>query len=209
MKRMLADVEPLQHFVLVGDPEVHVRGREVGEATRVGHVHLQDLRHFIGDAVDEIGERLGRRHHAGNEVLELRGLRGRLARGLDRGDRIRGRLLDPLYSDATKPLQGDLHGVTGQIDAFVHAGRDTDTPDEFSRLPRFVVVAAGDDQRDDEPGLLVCTQQGDFHKPICTAIVKGYDRRAQGHQRKRGRQLDLRISLRCQPCDVAAGCRDV
>ena len=52
----LFDVEPLNDFVLVGDPEVHVGGREVGEATGVGHVDLEDLWNLIRDAVHHLGE---------------------------------------------------------------------------------------------------------------------------------------------------------
>ena len=48
----LADVETLEHFLLVGNAQVHVRGREVGKPARVGHVHLEDLRHFARDAID-------------------------------------------------------------------------------------------------------------------------------------------------------------
>ena len=60
----LADVEPLQHLVLVGDAEVHVRRREVGEAARIGDVHLEDRRHFVRNAIHQLGERLRRRHDA-------------------------------------------------------------------------------------------------------------------------------------------------
>ena len=56
----LADVEALQHFVLVGDAEVHVRRRQVREASRIRHVHLQDRRHLVRDAIDQLGQRLGR-----------------------------------------------------------------------------------------------------------------------------------------------------
>ena len=77
----LADVEPLQHFVLVGDPEVHVRRREVGEPARVGHVHLEDRRHLVRDAIDELGERLRGRHDARDEVVES----PRVARASPRG----------------------------------------------------------------------------------------------------------------------------
>ena len=68
----LADVEPLQHLVLVGDAEVHVRRREVGEPARIGDVHLQDRRHFVRNAIDQLGERFGRRHDARDEVVDLR-----------------------------------------------------------------------------------------------------------------------------------------
>jgi hypothetical protein len=128
------------------------------------------------------------------EVLELRRLRGRLARGLDRGDRVGLRLLDRLDRDPAKPLESDLDGVTGQIDPLVHARRDPHSTDELSGLHRFVVVAAGDDQSDDEPGFLVRTQQREV---LRRAHLHGDgaeridDRRAQSHQRKCGRQLGL------------------
>ncbi len=67
----LADVEALQDLVLVGDAEVHVRRREVGEPARIGDVHLEDRRHLVRNAIDELGQRLRRRHDARHEVVEL------------------------------------------------------------------------------------------------------------------------------------------
>ena len=82
----LADVEPLQHLVLVGDAEVHVRRREVGEPARIGDVHLEDRRHFVGNAIDQLGERLRRRHDA-----RRRGRRARSGRAASRARRARSR----------------------------------------------------------------------------------------------------------------------
>ncbi len=76
----LADVEPLQHLVLVGDAEVHVRRREVGEASRIGDVHLEDRRHFVRDAIDQLGERLRGRHDARHEIVDLARVGRRLPR---------------------------------------------------------------------------------------------------------------------------------
>ena len=49
----IADVELLQHVVLVGDLEVQVRRREVGKAARVGHVHPQDRRDLARNAIHQ------------------------------------------------------------------------------------------------------------------------------------------------------------
>ncbi len=54
----LPDVESLQHLVLVGDAEVHVGRRQIGESARVGHVHLEDRRDLIRDTIDEVCQRL-------------------------------------------------------------------------------------------------------------------------------------------------------
>ena len=51
----VADVETLEHLFFVGDAQVHIRGREIGEASGIGHIHFKDLRHFIRDAVNQFG----------------------------------------------------------------------------------------------------------------------------------------------------------
>jgi len=63
----------------------HVRGREIGEATGVGDVHLQDCRDLVGDAIDEVRQCLRGRGHSGHEVLDLLGVGDRLFHRLDRG----------------------------------------------------------------------------------------------------------------------------
>ena len=80
----LSDVEALQHFVLVGDPEVHVRRREIGEPARIGDVHLEDRRHFVRNAIDELGERLRGRHDARHEVVDVAWVGGDFARRANR-----------------------------------------------------------------------------------------------------------------------------
>ena len=89
----LPDVEALEHLVLVGDPEIHVRRREVGEPARIGDVHLEDRRHFVRNAIHELGQRLRGRDDARHEVVDVRWIGGRFARRANRGDRIGLRLL--------------------------------------------------------------------------------------------------------------------
>jgi hypothetical protein len=49
----------------------------------------------------------------------------------------------------------DLHRVARKVDPLVDARRDSHPPDELRGVDRLVVVAAGDDERHHEPGLLV------------------------------------------------------
>ena len=48
----LADVEALKNLVLVGDLEVQIGGGQIGEAPRIGDVHLEDCRHFVRNPLD-------------------------------------------------------------------------------------------------------------------------------------------------------------
>jgi hypothetical protein len=165
-------VELLQHLVLVGDAEVHVRRGQVGEAPRVRDVHLEDRRHLVGDAVDERRQRLGRAHDARDERVDGLGVAELVARRRDLGHGERLLLLDGVDGDAAQPLEGDLHRVAGEVDALVHARRDAHAADELDVVHRLVVVAVGDDERDDHARLVVGAQQGEvLRAPICTAIV--------------------------------------
>jgi hypothetical protein len=198
----LPDVEPLQDLVLVRDPEVHVRRREVGEPPRIGDVHLEDRRHLVRDAIDQVGERLGRGDDARHEVVHLVLVGRRLARGLDLGDRVGAVLRRSLDRDAPQPLQRDLDGLAGEVDALVHARGDADAADELVRVDRLVVVARGDDEGDDEPRILVVAQEREvlrgphLHRDRAERI---HDRGAERHQRKLRRELgleDLFLALR-------------
>ncbi len=103
-------------------------------------------------------------------------------------------LRDLVDDDAPQSLQRDLHRVAGQIDALVHARRDADASDEPLRVDRLVVIAARDDERDDQPGLLVRAEEREVFR---RAHLHGDraervdDRGAERHQRKRRRQLRL------------------
>ena len=82
----------------------------------------------------------------------------------------------PSIDDAPQPLQRDLDRVAGKVDALVHARRDADATDELLRVDRLVVIAAGDDERDDQPGSSLARSSARFSgAPICTAMVpSGY-----------------------------------
>ena len=189
----LADVQPLQHLVLVGDAEVHVRRREVGEAARIGDVHLEDLRHLVGNAVDEVGQLLGRRDGARDEVVEVVRVARRLARRRDADDRVGLRLLDPLDDDPPQPLEGDLDRVAGEVYALVHARRHADLAGEARRIGRVVVLPVGHHERHDQPRfLLVGPQQGEI---LGSSHLHGDrpqrvdDGRAECHEREARREL--------------------
>ena len=149
----------MEDFVLVGDAEVHVRRREVGEPARIGDVHLEDRRHLVWNAIHQLSERLGGRHDARHEVVELRGVGRYLAGGANRGDGIRVGLLHLVDDDAAQALQRDLHRVARQIDPLVHARRDADASQETLRVDRLVVIAIGDDEGHDQAWLLMRAQQ--------------------------------------------------
>ena len=191
----LSDVEALQHLVLVGDAEVHVRRRQVGEPTRIGDVHLEDRRHFVRNAVDQFGERLRRRHDARDEIVESRS--GRPAflarRGSPRSDRAR----------SARCLRSTMRRSPCSVICTVSPGRlmrsctraATPTrPRKRVCVDRLVVVAARDDQRDDQSGLFVRAEQrqvfrrAHLHRDRSERVD---DRRAQRHQRQRWRQLRL------------------
>ena len=190
----LADVEALNHLVLVGDAEVHVRGREIREASRIRHVHLQDRRHFIRNAIHQLRERLGGVHQPRHELFAVDRIERRLRRGLDARDRIRIALLDALDDDAPQPLQRDLDRVARKVDPLVHARRHADAADERAGIDRLVVIAAGDDQANDEAGFVVRT---DDRQILRSAHLDGDraervdDRRPQRHERQGWRQLRL------------------
>ena len=190
----LADVEALDHLVLVGDAEVHVRGREVGEAPRVRHVHLQDRRNLVRNAIHQLRERLGRVHEPRHQLLAVDRIERRFGRGPDARDRIRFALLDALDDDAPEPLQRDLDGVAGEVDPLVHSRRHAHAAEEGAGVDRLVVIAAGDDQPDDEAGFVVGTDDreifGGAHLDRDRA-ERVDDRRPQRHEREGRRQLGL------------------
>ena len=155
----LSDVEALQHLVLVGDPEVHVRRREVGEPARIGDVHLEDRRNFVRNAIHELGQRLGGRDDARHEVVDVALVGRRFARRANRRDRVGFRLLHSVDHDAPQSLQRDLHRVARQIDPLVDACRDANASEESVRVDRLVVVAARDDEGHDQSGLFVRPEQ--------------------------------------------------
>jgi hypothetical protein len=190
----LAHVQPLEYLVLVGDLEVHVRCREVGEPARVGHVHLENRRHFVRNAVHELGERFGGRHDARHEILDLRGVGGQLARRVDDGYRIRLDLRHLIDDDAPQPLQSDLYSVARQIDALVHAGGHAHASEKPVRVDRLVVVAARHHQRDNEAGLLVRPEQRQILRRAHLnrdGTQRVHDRGSQCHERQRRRELGL------------------
>ena len=190
----LPDIESLQDLVLVGDAEVHVGRRQVGKPARVGHVHLEDCRHLVRDAVDEVGQCLRRRGDASDELLDLFRVGDRLLGGLDCGDDEGLGLSDLLDHDATQSLQRDLDGVARQVDALVHAGRDADASNELLGVDGFVVVAAGDDERHDQARFLVGAEEREvLRRPHLhgDGAQRIDDRRPQRHEWQRGRQFGL------------------
>ena len=188
----MPDVETLQHLLLVGDAQIHIRGREIGEASGIGHIHFQDLRHFVGDTVHQFGQRFRGGHGARHELVELHGIGRRFFGALDLRDGERVHLIDRVDRDATQALERDLDRVARQVDALVDAGGHADTTDEIMGIDRVIPVAGGDDQGDDQAGLLVRAQQREvlrgahLHRDRPQRI---HDRGAQRHQGQRRGQL--------------------
>ena len=151
----LPDVEALDHLVLVGDAEVHVRGREIRETPRIRHVHLQDRRHFIRNAVHQLRERLGGVHQPRHELLAVDRIERRLRCGLDARDRIGLPLFDAVDDDASQPLQRDLDGVARKVDALVHPRCHPHAANEGAGVDRLVVITARDHEANDEAGFVV------------------------------------------------------
>jgi hypothetical protein len=98
--KALADVEPLEDLVLVLDPKIHVRRREVGEPPGVDHVHLEDLRNLIRDALHQLRQRLRRGDEARHQLLGFNRIGDRLSRAADPGERVRVALLHAFDDDA-------------------------------------------------------------------------------------------------------------
>ena len=118
----------------------------------------------------------------------------RLLGRLDRGDDEGLGLADLLDDDAPQSLERDLDGVARQVDALVHAGGDADPADELLGVDRLVVVAAGDDEGDDETGLLVGAEQREVLRGAHLhgdGAERVDDRRPERHERQRRRQLRL------------------
>src|SRR6185312_1545474 len=97
-----------------------------------------------------------------------------------------------LDHDAPQPLQRDLNRVAWQVDALVHARRHAHAPHEGVRVDRFVVIARGDEQPHDEPGLVVAPNDrqvfgsAHLHRDRAQRID---NRRPQRHERQGRRQL--------------------
>jgi hypothetical protein len=190
----LPDVEALEHLVLVGDPEVHVRRGQVGKTARVGDVHLQDRRHFIGNAIHHLGQRLGCRRDARDQVGDFVGIRGHVLRGMHGRDGEGLILLDVVDDDPAQPLQRDLHRVAGEIDALVHTRGYTHTAHETRRVDRLIVVAARDDESHDQTGFFVRAEKGEVLRGshlYCDRTQRVDDRGSQCHERECGRELRL------------------
>jgi hypothetical protein len=190
----LPDVEALEHLVLVGDPEVHVRRGQVGKAPRVGDVHLQNRGHLVGNAVHHLGERLGRRRDACDQVGDFVGIRRQVLRGMHGRDGERFVLLDVVDDDPAQPLQRDLHRVAGKIDALVHARGYPHTAHETRRVDRLVVVAARDDEGHDQSGFFVRAEKREVLRGshlYCDRTQRVDDRGSQCHERECGRELRL------------------
>ena len=188
----MSDVEPLQHLLLVGDAQIHVGGREIREASGIGHIHLEDLGHFVRNAIHQLGQRFRRGNRACHELVQLHGIGRRFLGALDLRNGERVHLVDRVDRDASEPLQRDLDRIAGQVDPFVHPGGHAHASDEVVRIDRVVPVAGGDHQRHDQPGLLVRTEQREV---LGGAHLHGdrpqrvHDRGAQRHQGQRRGQL--------------------
>ncbi|MCU0616664.1 MAG: hypothetical protein MUD17_06165 [Gemmatimonadaceae bacterium] len=188
----LADIEALEDLVLVGDAEIEIGRGKIGEASRIGDVHLEDLRHFARDALDHAREGLGRGHRARDEFIEFRRIGRCLAGALHARDGVRLHLIDVLDGDAAQPLERDLDCVAGEVDALVHTRGDAHLAHEPVRIDRIFEIAAGDHQCHDQPRFLVLSEQGEVLR--CAHLhgdgAEGKDdRRAERHERQRGRQL--------------------
>ena len=190
----LADVEALNHLVLVRYAEVHVGCREVGEPPRVRHVHLEDRRHLIRDAVHQLRQRLGRVHQARHQLLTVHRIERRLRGRANARDGVRLALLDALDDDPAQPLQRDLHGVAREIDPLVHSCGHADAAEEGRGIDCLIVIAAGDDQADDQPGFVVGTDDREIFRGAHLdrdGAERVDDRRPQRHEREGRRQLGL------------------
>ena len=155
----LPHIQPLQDFVLVGNPEVHVGSRQVGKAAGVRHVHLEDLRHFIRNAIHQIGERLGRAHDARHQIVEVMGI-GRELLGRPHAGNHEGLvLLDRLDRYAAQPLQGDLDRVTGKVDSLMDPSGHANPSDKLAIVNRIIDVTRCDHEGDDQSGIFVRAQQ--------------------------------------------------
>ena len=190
----LPDIEALEHLVLVADAEIHVGRGQVGEATRVRDIHLQDRRHFIRNPVHQLGQRLGRRDHARDEVIEIGGVGGRLPGRANGCDRVRFLPVDPLDHDPAQALERDLHRIAGQVDPLVHARRHADPADEPLGVDGVVMIPAGDHERHDEAGLVIGAEQREI---LRRAHLHGdgaeriHDSGSKRHERERRRELAL------------------
>ena len=188
----MTDIQTLQHLLLVGDAKVHVRGREIGEASGIGHIHLEDLRHFVRNTIHQLSQRFGGGDRTRHQLVELHRVGRRFLGSLNLRDGERIDLIDGVDRDAAKTLERDLHRVAGQIDALVHAGGHPNASDEIVRVDRIIPISRRHDQRHDEARLLVRPKQrkvlggAHLHRDRSQWV---HDRGAQRHQGQRGRQL--------------------
>ena len=83
----LTDVQSLKNLVLVGDLEIEIGGGEIGEPARIRDVHLQNRRHFIGDALDQLGKGFRAGDDARDEIIDLVRIGRNLFRRFDAYDR--------------------------------------------------------------------------------------------------------------------------
>ncbi len=190
----LPDVEALEDLVLVGDLEVEIGRGEIGEPAGIGDVHLEDRRHFIGDAFDQLGQCLGAGNDPRNEIVDLVRVGIDLLGGLDADDRVGLGLCDALDDYPSQTLEGYLDRLTGKIDALVDARRDADATDETLGIQDVVVVSGGDHEPHDQTRLIVGAKQREIFRG---AHLHGYgaervhDGRSQRHERQRGRKFSV------------------
>lgn len=117
------------------------------KAPRVGDVHLEDLRHLVRNAVDQVGQRLGGAHDAGDEVVQLVRVDEEFLGRACAGDHERLFLLHRFDRDSAESLQRDLHRVaTGLIRSCTRAAATR--PNELPVVDRVVDIARRHDEGD-------------------------------------------------------------
>ena len=145
----------MKDLVLVRDLEVEIGGGEISETARVGDVHLQNRRHFVRDALDQLGQSLRAGHYTRDQIIYFVRIGWNLLRRFDPHDREGIRLHHTFHDQPSQTLQRDLNGVSWQVDTLVDACGDADSADKSVRVQHIVVIAACHDQSNDQTSLLV------------------------------------------------------
>ena len=155
---------------------------------RIGDVHLEDRRHLVWNAVDQLRQGLGAGNDAGNEVIHLVRVGRNFLRRLDADDRERLGLRYTFDDEPAQSLERDLNRLARQVDPLVDASRDPNPADESLRIEHVIVVARRDDESYDQPGLLVRLEQGKIlrsphlHRDGAQRV---HDCRSKRHERQR------------------------
>ena len=141
------DVEPLQHFVALGDAQVAVRRGEIGESRRVRGHAAQQPGHLGGELFVALHERLGRDDDAVHERAGRITRRGDLLGALDQRDGEGDAFRQRADAHAREAFERHLDRLGARAAAILHAREHAHAAFEARRILRVVAERDGDEHQ--------------------------------------------------------------